>query len=86
MDRYCFDEKTRAIYESMAIPCVIFQYVNKKVETLLVSDGFCETLGVGREKAIELLSKGLLDFNHPDDRDAIYNAIRDYRKQGGKVT
>ena len=49
---YIFPEDQRLIYESMRVPFVIYQYVDGQVVPVLLSDGFCELIGIAdREEA-----------------------------------
>ena len=45
MERYRFTEQLQAAYESMQVPFAIYQFINKRVATLVLSDGFCELFG-----------------------------------------
>lgn len=45
---YQFPDQLRATYESMRIPFAMYQYLNEKVVPVLVSDGLCDQMEIGR--------------------------------------
>ena len=45
MDRYTYPDEARAVLESQKQPLAVYQLINKKIVTVLVSDGFCELFG-----------------------------------------
>lgn len=45
MERYRFSEQKQALMESMQVPFAIFQLVEERIITLVVTAGFCEMLG-----------------------------------------
>ena len=46
MKRYDFDKHTREAFEQSVVPVGIYQVVDGRVVTLIVSDGLCELFGV----------------------------------------
>ncbi len=64
---YRFPDDLRKTYESMRVPFVIYQQVDRKILPLLVSDGFCDQMESDREKLIALLTAGKFESMHPDD-------------------
>ena len=68
MKKYQFDAKTQILLESMKLPFAVYQYVNKRVITLVVSDGFCELFGyVDRAQAYYDMDNNMYYRTHPDD-------------------
>ena len=45
MGRYQFDKKTLSILENLCAPLAVYQFVDKRVVTLALSDGFCKMFG-----------------------------------------
>lgn len=64
---YTFPEELRKAYESMPSAFVYDQYIDGKVVPILVSDGFCELVGLDREKALAWFTEGQFERLHPDD-------------------
>ena len=76
MGIYEFDEKERAALERLSIAMAIYQLVDKRVVTLLVTDGMCKLMGMERSECVKLLNEDMYKDTHPDDRaraaDAAY--------------
>ena len=45
MEKYKFSEEQRAVLESARVPFAIYQFIDKRVVTVVLSDGFCELFG-----------------------------------------
>lgn len=57
----------RAAYESLSTPLAIYQLINNKVITLLVSDGLCEMVGKNRSDLTKHYNENMFGNVHPDD-------------------
>ena len=44
MEKYRFTSEQQALMESMPAPFAVFQLVDKRIVTIVLSDGFCELL------------------------------------------
>ncbi|MBQ3270605.1 MAG: EAL domain-containing protein [Clostridia bacterium] len=64
---YSFPAEIRRAYESLPIALVFDQYIDGRVVPLLISDGFCELVGLDRPKAMAWFTKGQFGRIHPDD-------------------
>ena len=64
---YTFPAEIRRAFESLPIALVFDQYIDGRVVPLLLSDGFCELVGLERAKAMEWFAKGQFGRIHPDD-------------------
>ena len=64
---YHFPEEIRKAYESQPIALVYDMLVDGKALPILVSDGFCELVGMNRENTMEWFKKGQFERIHPDD-------------------
>ncbi len=85
MKRYVFDDAERAALEGLRVPLAIYQFLNKRVVTVLVSDGFVELLGYdSREKTIYAMDNNMYEDTHPDDKSRIADAAVRFATQGGK--
>ena len=45
MEKYQFDSATKAALEKLRVPLAVYQFIDKRVVTILLSDGFCELFG-----------------------------------------
>ena len=85
MDRYQFSDAERKTLEKLRAPLAVYQFLNKRVTTLLLSDGFLDLFGLNnREKAMYLMDHNMYEMTHPDDKArAAEEAIR-FATQGGR--
>ena len=60
-------EAERTIYERCELPMALCSVVDDKIHAELVSDGFCRSFGLTREKMHEALRSGMYEYTHPDD-------------------
>ena len=58
MGKYEFTKDQQACMERMKHPVAVYQFLNKKVVTLVLSDGFCELFGY------EDRAKAYYDMDH----------------------
>ncbi|MBP3884883.1 MAG: EAL domain-containing protein, partial [Olsenella sp.] len=75
MDRFQFDESDLALMEGSVIPFAIYQFIEKRVVTLVLSAGFCETFGFDdRDEAYYVMDHDMYRDAHPDDISRIADA------------
>ncbi|MBR3019482.1 MAG: EAL domain-containing protein [Clostridia bacterium] len=75
MKRYAFPDGERAILEGLQQPFAVYQFLDKQVITLLVSDGFCKLLGYAdRNQAVWDMDHDMYKDTHPDDRQRVIDA------------
>ncbi len=67
MPMYRFSDSERQFYESLPFPLAIYQYIDGKTVTLLISDAFCEMTGKTREEQKKFLNDSMFVSVHPDD-------------------
>lgn len=83
--RYCYDKKTQETYEHLSVPFAIYQFVDKRVVTLVLSDGFCRLFGYeDRDKAYYDMDNDMYKEAHPDDIARIADAAYRFATEGGK--
>lgn len=82
--RFIFPEQQREVYERLLLPIGVFQLVNDKVVTLLVSDGLCEMLGVGRLELVEHYNSNMFKNVHPDDVEHLSRVGYAFAREKGK--
>lgn len=69
---------------SSCIPVAVYQFVNKRVLTVLVSDGFCNLLGFcSHAEAVAAMDANMYEYTHPDDVARIANAAYQFATQDG---
>lgn len=83
MKEYHFEDKNRIILESLNVPFAIYQYIDNRVVTLLVSDGFCSLLHLSREEVCLLMNSDMFRGTHPDDRQRVSNQANSFARDGG---
>jgi EAL domain-containing protein (putative c-di-GMP-specific phosphodiesterase class I) len=85
MKKYRFTEQMQTAYESMQVPFAIYQFINKRVVTLVLSDGFCELFGYeDKAQAYYDMDHDMYKDTHPDDMARIADAAFRFATEGGK--
>ncbi|SFH54017.1 diguanylate cyclase (GGDEF) domain-containing protein [Pseudobutyrivibrio sp. OR37] len=84
MSRYEFGENERAVLEKLNIPMAIYQLLDKRVVTLLVTDGLCSLMGMKREDVVQLFDKDMYRDTHPDDKARVADAALKFASGGDK--
>ena len=85
MEKYRFTEEMRAAYESLKQPFAIYQFLNKRVVTLILSDGFCELFGYeDKARAYYDMDNDMYKDTHPDDAARIADAAFRFATEGGR--
>ena len=68
MDRYEFDPNVRMLLEKSIIPFGVYQYVDKQLVAILLSNGYFELFGYDdREDTYRLMDNDMFRNIHPDD-------------------
>ncbi len=83
MEKYVFDKKTKEILESSCVPFAIFQFLDNRVVTHIITDGLCEIVGLDREQAYDQMENHLYDVDHPDDVARLGNAVIEFASGKG---
>ena len=85
MERYRFSVQEQAFMESMQVPFAVFQLVDRRIVTLVVSDGFCELAGsTDRERVYAVMDHDTYSLVHPDDAARLGNAVYRFMKGEGR--
>ncbi len=85
MKRYRFPEREQTVLENMQMPFAIFQLVDKRIVSLVVSSGFCELLGSDdRAKVYDAMDHDTYRNVHPDDTARLGNAVYRFMRDGGR--
>ena len=85
MEKYQFPPLERTSLEQLMQPFAVYQFVDKKVVTLILSDGFCKLFGYeDRSTAYYDMDNNMYKDTHPDDVARIANAALRFATKGGK--
>ena len=87
MERYQIDSKQLQWIEHAAVPMAIYQFVDRRVVTLALSDGFCELFGFDdMQEAYYVMDHDMYRDAHPDDRARIANIALRFATEGGEYS
>ena len=74
-ERFGFDQRTQEILEHLTIPFAIYQYIDKRVVTIAISQGFCDEFGFRKlEDAYQVIDNDMYRATHPDDKALVADA------------
>ena len=74
-EKFVFDQKTQEILERLTIPCAVYQYIDKRVVTIALSQGFCDEFGFKKmEDAYRVMDNDMYRAAHPDDKTRVADA------------
>ena len=80
---YHFPDQQRANLESLPIALAVYQFLNDKVITLLVSDGLCDMMGMNRQALVSFFDRSMFAGVHPDDVQMLADLGYRFATQGG---
>ena len=87
MGKYIFSEESRSVLEHLRQPFAVYQFIDKRVVTLLLSDGFCELFGYeNRSDAVYDMDNDMYKDTHPDDIARIANAALQFATESGRYS
>lgn len=79
MERYQYSKEELAVIEKCSIPCAIYQFIDNRVVSIALSDGFLELGGFkDREEALHMMDHDMYRDVHPEDAMRIANAALDF--------
>ena len=82
--KYVFDADQQKLLESMQMPFAIYQFINKRVVTLVLSDGFLDMFEyTDRNQAYYDMDNDMYKATHPDDVSRIANEAVRFATEGG---
>ena len=74
-EKFSFDQRTQEILEHLTVPVAIYQYIDKRVVTVALSQGFCDEFGFKRlEDAYRAMDTDMYHGTHPDDKTRVAEA------------
>lgn len=84
-EKHEFTREQQAFIEGLKQPYAVYQFLNRKVVTLALSDGFCRLFGYeDRVQAYYDMDHDMYKETHPDDVARIANAAIQFATGGGK--
>ena len=85
MEKYCYPAQERATLEALRQPFAVYQFLDNRVVTLVLSDGFCSLFGyTDRAVAYYDMDQDMYRDTHPDDAARIADAAYRFATEGGK--
>ena len=85
MRKYRFDDDVLKSMEAMPLPFAVYQYVDKRVYTLLLSDGLLKLFDYdSREAALQMTESDRYQLVHPDDIARISEASYRFSTTGAE--
>ncbi len=81
MKIYEFSSEERRIYESMQVPMVLYQFIDERIHTILVSDGFCQLKKYKRSKLQDNLNDNIFSQIHPEDKEKLMKVSFSFAKK-----
>ena len=82
MGRYQLSDVERTTLEKLNVPMAIYQFIDKRVVTLLVTDGLCNIMGMERNAVVKLLDNDMYRDTHPDDKARVADAAYKFASGG----
>src|SRR5574344_1834501 len=79
-----FNDIERRTLESLIVPLAVYQFINKKVVPILVSDGLCKFEGKTRDDLLYMFTHDMYRNVHPEDAKTIPQAAYDFAVKGGE--
>ena len=74
-EKFSFDQRTQEVLERLTIPFAIYQYIDKRVVTIALSQGFCDEFGFKKlEDAYRVMDNDMYRATHPDDKTRVADA------------
>jgi len=85
MKKYSYSTQEQSTLERLRQPFAVYQFVDKRVSTLVLSDGFCKLFGYDdRALAYFDMDNNMYKDTHPDDAARIANAALRFATKGGQ--
>ena len=82
MEKYEFSSEERETLEQLTVPLAIYQYIDKRVVALVLSDGFCELFGYkDRDRAYREMNHDMYRYTHPDDTARVSESARRFAEE-----
>lgn len=86
MEKYRYNAKEQAFMEGSCIPFAVYQFVNKRVITIVLTDGFCDLFGFDKNDksfVYDFMDNNMYRDTHPDDLVDLADAAYRFATEGG---
>ena len=84
MEKYQFDKRLMQAMEKSRIPFAVYQFLDKRVVTLVLSAGFCKLFEFdNKADAYYVMDNDMYRAVHPDDKARIADAAYRFATEGG---
>lgn len=85
MEKYQFEPAVKTALERLRTPLAVYQFLEKRVVTVMLSDGFCDLFGFeDKADAYYMMDHDMYADAHPDDVARIANEAFRFATEGGK--
>ena len=85
MEKYQLPPQERSALERLRQPFAVYQFIDRRVVTLVLSDGFCRLFGYeDRAQAYDDMDNDMYKYDHPDDVARIADAAFRFATEGGR--
>ena len=85
MEKYQFSPEAKSVLEHLRAPLAVYQFIEKRVVTIILSDGFCDLFGfTDKDKACYEMDHNMYEATHPDDVARIADEAFRFATEGGK--
>ena len=85
MEKYQFDPAVKSSLENSPVPFAVYQFIDRRVNTLILSQGFLDLFGFeDREEAYFVMDNDMYRSTHPDDMSRIADAAFRFATEGGR--
>ena len=85
MEQYTFSDKEQIMIEKMPVPMAVYQFVNGKVLTLAITEGYISLFDYPDfSTAYRCIREDAFCNTHPDDLTRIMDAAYRFAKEGGR--
>ncbi|MDT3843194.1 MAG: EAL domain-containing protein [Bacillota bacterium] len=85
MDKFRYSEEERAFLEKSDVPYAIYQFINKRVITIVLSQGFIDLFGYSdmeKQDVYDLMDNNMYRDTHPDDMATLGDAAYRFATEG----
>ena len=86
MEKFRYSDEEQAFLENSLVPFAVYQFINKRVVTIALSQGFIDLAGYSektREEIYDLMNSNMYQDTHPDDLATIGDAALRFATEGG---
>ena len=84
MEKYQFDSSTKSVLDKLRVPLGVYQFIDKRIVTVLLSDGFCDLFGFdNKDDAYYIMEHDMWRSTHPEDKARVANESYRFAIEGG---